>query len=181
MGWWVNGRRFVATASPEHRSAMDTYVGNVTSFAVREEGVDEIRRAPSLEVASMVREGIVPTANEEHFQELVDWLEEHKDRRYLEAATVGLGSPTVTVTWMASFRPDTDFGFGKAKLAMLGKLALREAVLSVPCGSREPRRRQVSVHQRVPLPLAEASGGVGESSDDHIFKPVTAEYLGFRP
>jgi hypothetical protein len=113
---------------------MDTYVGNVTSFAVREEGVDEIRRAPSLEVASMVREGIVPTANEEHFQELVDWLEEHKDRRYLEAATVGLGSPTVTVTWMASFRPDTDFGFGKAKLAMLGKLALREAVLNVPCG-----------------------------------------------
>ncbi|KAF0897959.1 hypothetical protein E2562_001653 [Oryza meyeriana var. granulata] len=75
-------------------------------FFDAEASVEEIQRKPLPEVASM--------AYDERFQEVVDWVEEHKAERYVETATVGLGSPTVTVSAFSSFPLDTDFGFGDA-------------------------------------------------------------------
>lgn len=40
MGWWVDGRRHAMTSPPDR-----VYVGNVTSFAVKEARVDEVARA----------------------------------------------------------------------------------------------------------------------------------------
>jgi hypothetical protein len=54
----------------------------------------------------MVSETITAPAYNEHFQELVDWVEEHKTERYVEVACIGLGSPTMTVTSSASFATD---------------------------------------------------------------------------
>ncbi|CAO2185057.1 unnamed protein product [Urochloa humidicola] len=52
-----------------------------------------------------------------HFQELlVDWVEHHKTRRYIETASLGLGSPTVSVSAFTTFPLDTDFGFGSAAM-----------------------------------------------------------------
>ncbi|OEL33630.1 Dof zinc finger protein DOF4.6 [Dichanthelium oligosanthes] len=97
---------------------MPNYIGNVTTFAIREASVDEVQRMALPDVAAMVREAITAPAYDEHFQELVDWVEEHKAGRYVETASLGLGSPTVSVTAFTSFPIDTDFGFGYAAMAM---------------------------------------------------------------
>ncbi|CAN6372749.1 unnamed protein product [Urochloa humidicola] len=175
MGWWVNGRRCVASGAD--RTSMDAYMGNATSFAVREAGVEEILHAACPDVAAMVRDAIAATAKEEHFQDLVDWMEEHKPKTYLEAATVGLGSPTVTVTWVASFRLDTDFGFGKAMLAMPAMLSGRQCSTYLVVTEHPGGDRSLFISAFLWPKLAAAL----ESSEGHIFKPVTAEYLGFRP
>ncbi|TVU02376.1 hypothetical protein EJB05_52161, partial [Eragrostis curvula] len=115
MGWWVNGRRRLTT--PELRPAMRNYVGNVVTLAVREANVEEVLRMPLHDVAGMVHQAITAPAYDRHFQELVDWVEEQKIKRYTETETLGLGAPTVTVTAFTSFGIDTDFGFGRAALA----------------------------------------------------------------
>lgn len=56
----------------------------------------------------MAREAITVPAYDKRFQELVGWVEEHKTRQYVEAATLGLGSPPLSVTAFASFALDTD-------------------------------------------------------------------------
>ncbi|KAI4964493.1 hypothetical protein ZWY2020_005656 [Hordeum vulgare] len=48
-------------------------------------------------------ETIRSTATDEHFQQQVDWVEEHRATKYVETACVGLGSPAVTVTSFATF------------------------------------------------------------------------------
>ncbi|GJN23634.1 hypothetical protein PR202_gb11298 [Eleusine coracana subsp. coracana] len=177
MGWWVNGRRFF-TSSPEQRAAMTTsacYIGNVTSFAASEARAEEIRGAGLPDVAARVREAVAEkAANKEHFQELVDWLEDHKSKRFLEAPTVGLGSPTVTVTWCATFRPDTDFGFGHAALAMpvtaTGRICSAYFTVAARPGG-EDLFASAFVWPRLAAAL--------ESDGRRLFKPVTAEDLGF--
>ncbi|CAO2198402.1 unnamed protein product [Urochloa humidicola] len=174
MGWWVDGRRRLT--APELGAAMPNYFGNVTTFTVREERVQELVEMPLSGVAAVVREAIEAPAYDEHFQELVDWVEDHKDgRRYVETATVGLGSPTVGVTSFASFPLETDFGFGHAALAM-------------PTSGSSARLCSGFV-QIVPRPRGDGSWTVSafvwprlaaalESDKPQIFKPVTAEYLG---
>ncbi|CAM0884101.1 unnamed protein product [Alopecurus aequalis] len=76
-------------------------------------------------LASMVRESIKATAIQEHFQELVDWVEENKGNgkgkvaaKFVETATIGLVSRLLGLTSFASFSLSTDFGFGHAAMAM---------------------------------------------------------------
>lgn len=71
MGSWVNGRRRRTTAPEETRR---NYVGYVTAFAVADASTDAIQRRPLPEIASMMRESIRSTTNDEHFQELLDWV-----------------------------------------------------------------------------------------------------------
>ncbi|TVU39251.1 hypothetical protein EJB05_12660, partial [Eragrostis curvula] len=173
MGWYVNGRPHVASVVTPCED-INGYLGNVTSFTVREATTEAILCSPAPEVAAMVREAITAIANVEHFQELVDWLEEHKTQRYVEAATVGLGSPALAVSWLATFRPDTDFGFGGAALAM-----------PVFGGSGRQCSGFVDIMDHpggggdllVAIFMWPSLAGALES--DGILKPVTPEYLGF--
>ncbi|KAM0836133.1 hypothetical protein ACQ4PT_062503 [Festuca glaucescens] len=173
MGWWVDGRRCLTAAGYE-AAAMRNYVGNVTTFAVAEASVEAIQRRPLPDVASMVRESIRSTATDEHFQELMDWVEEHKAANYVETATVGLGSPVLAVTSFTSFNFDTDFGFGHAALVMptsanRGRLCcglMRIIALSGGDGWLI----SMSVWPRLAAEF---------DSDEHrIFKPLSAEHLG---
>ena len=153
---------------------MRNYVGNVTTFAVAEATVEAIQRRPLADVASMVRESIGSTATGEHFRELVDWVDEHKAARYVETATVGLGSPVLAVSSFASFDLDTDFGFGHAALAMPtsvngGRLCCG-LMRIVPLPGGDGWLLSMSVWPR----LAAAF-----DSDEHcIFKRLSAEHLG---
>ncbi|CAO2180377.1 unnamed protein product [Urochloa humidicola] len=174
MGWWVNGRPRIA--DPELHAAVRKYVGNFTTFTAREAKVQDVLWMPLPDVAAMVREAITAPAYDEHFQELVDWVEEHKTGRYVEAASVGLGSPAVILTAFASFPMDTDFGFG-------------HAVMAVP--TAEPTARLCSGFMEI---IARPGGSDGswiasaflwprlvaalETDEPRVFKPVTAEYLG---
>lgn len=176
MGWWVDGRRRLSV--PGNEAAMRNYVGNVGTFALAEATVEEIQRRPLPDVASIVREAIAARATEEHFQELVDWVEEHKGRRFVETATVGLGSPALAVTSFASFNLQTDFGFGHAALAMPMMLA----------GTGRLCAGFVKI---VPRPGGDGSWVVSmvvwprlaaalDSDEQRILRPVTAEYLGLK-
>uniref|UniRef100_M8AWW6 Uncharacterized protein n=1 Tax=Aegilops tauschii TaxID=37682 RepID=M8AWW6_AEGTA len=108
MLWWVDGRQRVS--SPELRSALRSYAGNVMSYALGE---------PLANVAARVREAITRRNYDEMYQELVDWVDvQKKPTRLIETPTVGLGSPTVAQTMMSSFPIDADFGFGQAALVM---------------------------------------------------------------
>ncbi|EAY73387.1 hypothetical protein OsI_01269 [Oryza sativa Indica Group] len=189
MGWWVDGRRRLA--SPELRAATRNYVGNVVAYTVAEATVEEIQRKPLAEVASMARRAIAAPAYDEHFQELVDWVEEHKapapeqeQQRYVEAATVGLGSPTVSVTAFApSLAADTDFGYGHAAMALPvssssgARLCSGFVRIIARPGGDGSCFASVLVWPRLAAAL---EAGDGERLG-RIFKPVTAEYLGLRP
>jgi hypothetical protein len=175
MGWWMDGRRRLAAAGYD-AAAMRNYVGNVTTFAVAEAGVEAIQRRPLPEVASMVRESIKSTATAEHFQELMDWVEEQKAAKHIERATVGLGSPVLAVASFTSFNFDTDFGFGHAALAM--PTSVNRGSGRPCCGLMRiialPRGDGWLISMSVWPRLAAAF-----DSDEHrIFKPLSAEHLG---
>ncbi|PVH39046.1 hypothetical protein PAHAL_5G423700 [Panicum hallii] len=174
MGWWVDGRQRL-TAAPDLRAAMRNYVGNVVTFVVREASVPELLGTPLPGVAAMVREAITAPDYDERFQELVDWVEEHKTQRYVETPSLGLGSPAVVVSAGGASPADTDFGFGRA-------------VLLVPTSALTARLCAGYV-QTVVNPRADGSwfanavvwprlAAALESDEPRVFKPVTAEYLG---
>ncbi|KAF8724125.1 hypothetical protein HU200_021140 [Digitaria exilis] len=156
MQWWVDGRRRLMKTRPE---AMRNYIGNVvTSAVVREASVDEVQRMELADVAAM----------EERLQQLVDWVEEHKARRYVETASLGLGSPTVGVTAFTSFPLDTDFGFGHAAMATAASSQSQTARLC--SGGDGSWIANAYLWPRLAATL--------ESDEPCVFKPVTAEYLG---
>ncbi|BAF04564.2 Os01g0261600 [Oryza sativa Japonica Group] len=184
MVWWVDGRRrLTLSSSPELRAAMRSYVGNVTTFAVAEATMEEIQRKPLAEVASMARDAIAAPAYGEHFQELVDWVEEHKagKQRYIDTASVGLGSPAVSVTAFASFEVDTDFGHGHAAMALpTSSSSARLCTGFVQIAARPGGGDGSWIASALLWPRLAAA----LESDERlgrIFKPVTAEYLGLRP
>uniref|UniRef100_A0A0D9UZA9 Uncharacterized protein n=1 Tax=Leersia perrieri TaxID=77586 RepID=A0A0D9UZA9_9ORYZ len=177
MGWWVDGRRRL-TSQPELRN----YVGNVVTFTAAEASVEEINRKPLPEVASMVRDAIAAPAPassyDERFQEIVDWVEEHKGdkKRYIETVSIGLGSPAVNVTAFSSFAVDTDFGFGHAAMALpTSSFSARLCSAFVQIVAR-PGCDGSWIASAFVWPRLAAALEAGM-----VFKPVTTEYLGLRP
>ncbi|CAL4950617.1 unnamed protein product [Urochloa decumbens] len=173
MGWWVDGRRRLAS-SPELRAAMRNYVGNVVTFVDREASVQEVLGLPLPGVAEMVREAIAAPAYDEHFQELVDWVEDHKPERYVETPSLGLGCPTVILSAGGASPIDTDFGFGRAVL-----LVPTSALTARLCSGyvetvASPRGDGTWFATAVVWPRLAAAL---ESDEPLVFKPVTAEYL----
>ncbi|KAM3412803.1 hypothetical protein ACQJBY_004148 [Aegilops geniculata] len=172
MGWWVDGRRRLT--APRYKAVMRNYVGNVTTFAVAEASVEGVRGRPLPDIASAVRESIRSKATDEHFQQLVDWVEEHRAAKYVETAAVGLGSPVLAVTAFTSFSFDTDFGFGRAALVLpTSKDGARLCggfvqIIARPGG--DDWLLTMYVWPRLAAAL--------DSDERRIFKPLTADYLG---
>ncbi|CAO2180378.1 unnamed protein product [Urochloa humidicola] len=173
MGWWVNGR--LRITAPRLRAAMRNYVGNATTCVVHEASVQELLRMPLSDVAAMVHEAIVAPDYDKRFQDLADWVEEHKTGRYIETASVGLGSPALIVTAFSSFPIDTDFGFDRAVMAL---------PVSVPAA-----RLCSGYVETIARPGGDGSwiasaflwprlAAALEADEPRVFKPVTAEYLG---
>ncbi|KAM3196466.1 hypothetical protein ACQJBY_072243 [Aegilops geniculata] len=176
MGWWVDGRRRLT--APEHRAlATTSYVGNASIFLLGEDGVEEIQRKPLPEVASMVRELIDAPGYNDRFQEVVDWVEQHKSgATYMDGSNIGLGCPTVAVTAMTSFPMDTDLGFGHAAMAMTttrGRgLCSGFVQMAATPGGDGAWIVSASVWPKLAAAL--------ESDELRIFTPVTAEHLGLK-
>ncbi|XP_066396574.1 coniferyl alcohol acyltransferase-like [Miscanthus floridulus] len=171
VGLVVDGRR--RFTSPGLRAYMRSYVGNVSTLVVREASAQELVRTPLPEVSAMVREAVSAPAYDEHFQELVDWVEEHKGpRRYAQTASQGLGSPAVIISSFLGV--NTDFGFGHAAV-MLPMAAARLSsgfvrIMAAPGGRGSSWIVGASLRPRLAAALI----------DSVIFKPLTAEHLGLR-
>uniref|UniRef100_A0A0E0MU90 HXXXD-type acyl-transferase family protein n=1 Tax=Oryza rufipogon TaxID=4529 RepID=A0A0E0MU90_ORYRU len=180
MVWWVDGRRRLTSSSQELRAAMRNYVGNVTTFALAEATVEEIQRKPLAEVASMARDAITAPAYDEHFQELVDWMEVHKagKQRYIDTASIGLGSPAVSVTAFASFEVDTDFGYGHAAMALPTSSSSARLCTGFVQIAARPGGGDGSWFASAILWPRLAAALESDERLGRIFKPVTADYVG---
>uniref|UniRef100_R7WFI8 Anthranilate N-benzoyltransferase protein 1 n=1 Tax=Aegilops tauschii TaxID=37682 RepID=R7WFI8_AEGTA len=176
MGWWVDGRRRLT--APEHRAlATTSYVGNASIFVLGEDGVEEIQRKPLPEVASMVRELIDAPGYGDRFQEVVDWVEQHKSgATYMDASNIGLGCPTVAVTAMTSFPMDTDLGFGHAAMAMTTTRG-RGLCSGFVQMAATPRGDGAWIVSASVWPKLAAAL---ESDELRIFVPITAKHLGLK-
>ncbi|WVZ92088.1 hypothetical protein U9M48_038178 [Paspalum notatum var. saurae] len=176
MGWVVDGRRRLTAPAGFRDAAVRIYFGNLSTLVVREASAQEILRMPLPEVAAMARETVTAPAYDEYFQELVDWVEEHKERRYAAAASQGVGCPAVIVSALASsaLQLDTDFGFGHAALVLPMGAAARLSsgflrILARPGGDGS-WIVAASVWPRLAAAL--------DSDENHLFQPLTAEHLG---
>ncbi|GJN29045.1 hypothetical protein PR202_gb17236 [Eleusine coracana subsp. coracana] len=170
MAWRVNGRWHTPAAT-------QNYIGNVVSMIDREAGVQEVLQMPLPDVAAMVREVINAPSNDNHFQELMDWVEDHKaaNKRFAETAMLGLESPTLRVSAMSPFQLDTDFGFGRAALGIgLSTSMVRFGSANVQIlpslGNDGSWIVRALVWPRLAAQL--------ENANPCIFKPLTAEDLG---
>ncbi|PVH33908.1 hypothetical protein PAHAL_8G091000 [Panicum hallii] len=173
MGWWVNGRPRLT--APELRDATRNYVGNLITLVEREVSVQEVQRMPLPEVAAMAREAIAAPAYEEHFQELVDWVELHKTRRYMKTTNLGLGSPTLVLSPITSFPVDTDFGFGSAVIALPVTMPAARMCTGFVQTLAKPGSDGSWIAAAVLWPRLAAAL---EADEPRIFRPLTAEYLG---
>ncbi|CAL4964326.1 unnamed protein product [Urochloa decumbens] len=173
VGFWVDGRRRIG--SPERAAAMRNYVGNFITYAVKEASVGDVLGMPLPDVAAMVREAITAPAYEERFQEVVDWVEDHKTQSYVQTAILGLGSPILSLTTVSSFGTDTDFGFGQAAMAVpVATATARLCSGYVQVFSRPGDEGTWFVNMIVWPQLAAAL----EADEPRVLRPVTPEYLG---
>lgn len=145
---------------------MRSYVGNVTTFATKEANTAELASSTLSQVSRMVSASIREAATEERFQEMVDWMEEHKrEGRWVERVSVGLGSPTVTVTSFHGFSLDLDLGFGPPALVMP----------RVPKGRLSAAFLQVAAWNASAVVWPKLADAL---ESDGLFKPITARHLG---
>ncbi|KAL6846909.1 hypothetical protein ACP4OV_022762 [Aristida adscensionis] len=176
--WWVDGRRRIRMPSPELQAALDNYAGNVTSYAAMEADAAAVLRRPLGEVAAMVREAINGKDYGALYQEMMDWVEAHRQEGlFVEASNLGLGSPTVSMTMWSSFPTDTDFGFGQASLVLpvdynCGRMCSGLLYIAMKPGESGSWIMSADVWPRLAAAL--------EEDEERVFKPLTAEYLTFR-
>ncbi|KAJ3698186.1 hypothetical protein LUZ61_001891 [Rhynchospora tenuis] len=175
LAWLVDGRTRLGS---KYKDAMRGYLGNVISYTWREERVDEIKKQSLAYGARLAKEAIEEVACEERFEQLVDWMEEHKDAgKWTETVGVGLGAPTIVVSSLMSFRVELDFGFGAPVMTLPwirpGRLGSCQFTIV-----RNPKKDgSLFVSARLWPRLAE----VIEQDSERVFRPVTAESLGFVP
>lgn len=173
MAWLVDARQRLG---PKYAEAMKDYMGNVITLAAREAGVAEVANGSYSQVAEMVGAAVKEVADdaENHFQEMIDWVEGHKVGKRANRIQVGLGSPTLVVSSFHQFSQDLDFGLGQPALAMAdlpwGRLGSAFViVLASPKGDGS-----LYMNAYVWAQLADEL----ESDPERVFKPATAEGLG---
>ncbi|GJN29641.1 hypothetical protein PR202_gb17890 [Eleusine coracana subsp. coracana] len=123
MAWLVDGRRRLDPARFDP-DIMRRYLGNVVTYASREETVEAVSSAQLADVAAMAGVAIAEVFCPERFEELVDWMEERKGMfkqeggKWTEVVGVGTGSPALVVSAFMPFKVEGDFGFGRPQLVM---------------------------------------------------------------
>ncbi|KAF2308959.1 hypothetical protein GH714_025994 [Hevea brasiliensis] len=113
MGWLVDGRdRMCGT-----HSSMSNYIGNVLSLAVGEATVAELKQGSISDIATNVHDAILKVTNEEHFLDLIDWIECHRPGLMLANIVLGHGGPALVVSSGRRFPvSELNFGFGSPVL-----------------------------------------------------------------
>ncbi|MCD9640602.1 hypothetical protein HAX54_025991 [Datura stramonium] len=117
IGWLVDGRRRICGNNIEQ--VMEKYIGNALSIAVGEASVSEIEQASISDVAKKVHNAIsrVTSSADQHFWDLIDWIEWHKPGLMLSKIVLGQGGPAIVISSGRSFPvAQVDFGFGSPVL-----------------------------------------------------------------
>ena len=99
------------------KNLMSNYIGNVLSLAFGEASIQELKEASISEIAKTVHEAISKVNNEDHFLDLIDWIECHRPGLMLAKAVLGQEGPTLVVSSGQRFPvKEVDFGFGSPLL-----------------------------------------------------------------
>ncbi|CAN0906743.1 Coniferyl alcohol acyltransferase [Linum grandiflorum] len=116
MGWLVDGRGRIGGRLKGN--TMSNYIGNVLSVAIGEANVDELEGDSLAKVAGKVHEAISEATREEHFLEVMDWIECHRPGLMMARIVLGGGGgPAVVVSSGRRFPVgELEFGFGRAVL-----------------------------------------------------------------
>ncbi|KAJ4729121.1 HXXXD-type acyl-transferase family protein [Melia azedarach] len=125
MGWLIDGRRRIVS----DQNAMSNYIGNVLSLAVGEASVTELKQGSISEIANRVHESITQVTNEDHFLDVIDWVECHRPGLMLSRIFFGREGPTVVVSSGRRFPvAELDFGFGNPVLGAVSSTVERVGV-----------------------------------------------------
>lgn len=121
MGVVVDGRKRLGSGNKDKEAIMDSYFGNVLSIPYGGNSVEELVERPLGWVAEQVHEFLETAVTEEHFLELIDWVEAHRPvpglaRIYCSGTKQEDGGGSVAFVVSSGQRfPVTkvDFGWGK--------------------------------------------------------------------
>ncbi|KAM5573782.1 coniferyl alcohol acyltransferase [Rosa sericea] len=177
MGWLVDGRSRLHKRDHNDQnpnSNMSNYIGNVLSLAFGEASVNDLKKGSISDVANMVHEAISKVTNEEHFLDLIDWIECHRPGLMLSKIVLGQGGgvPALVLSSGRMFPvAELDFGFGSP-------------VLGTVCSTIE----RIGVAYMNQRPGAKGDGSWTVScilwpelaaalESDSIFQPMTAGHL----
>ncbi|KAJ4951802.1 hypothetical protein NE237_028634 [Protea cynaroides] len=172
MGWLVDGR----TRMCEDPNSMSNYIGNVLSVAVGEARVVDLKQLPISTVAKMVHESIAKVTNEDHFLDLIDWIECHRPGLMLAKIVLGRGGPALVVSSGRRFPvAELDFGFGSP---VLGTVSTTIKRIGVGYMNQRPSGKGDG-SWIVSAILWPALATALESDPHHIFQPMSKDLLGF--
>ncbi|KAK1418350.1 hypothetical protein QVD17_27493 [Tagetes erecta] len=115
MGVVVNGRRFLT--EKDDSSVFENHYGNVLSVPYGVESNSDLKAMPLHEVANRVNGFVAETTNEEHFRELIDWVELHRPTQAVARIYFGHekseGRAVVVSSGLGLPVKDMDFGWGE--------------------------------------------------------------------
>uniref|UniRef100_A0ACD5ZTB8 Uncharacterized protein n=1 Tax=Avena sativa TaxID=4498 RepID=A0ACD5ZTB8_AVESA len=179
MAWAVDGRRCLDPAK-YGENLVQSYLGNVVTYASREASVETVASSSLAGVAAMAAAAIAGVFRQERYEELVDWMEARKGvfadgGKWTEAVQMGTGSPALVVSALVPFRVEGDFGFGAPRMVMpwVRPGRLGSAAMTMVRGSAGNGSWLVTA--RLWPRLADAL----DADPEAVFKAATAERLGF--
>ncbi|XP_065879431.1 coniferyl alcohol acyltransferase [Euphorbia lathyris] len=168
MGWLVDGRGRMHGA----QTSFSNYIGNVLSIGVGEATVAEIKQASISDIATNVHETILKVANQEHFMDLIDWIECHRPGLMLPYIVLGRGGPAVVLSSGRRFPvAELNFGFGSPVLGTVSSTIQRIGVAYL---NQRPSARGDGSWTVSAILWPELAAAL---ESDSIFEPMTASHL----
>lgn len=168
MGWLVDGRGRVGGSE----NSMSNYIGNVLSVAVAEASVAELKQGSLSDVARNVHDAIVKVTNEEHFLDLIDWIECHRPGLMLSKIVLGRGGPALVLSSGRRFPvAELDFGFGSP---VLGTVCSTIEKIAVGYMNQRPSARSDGSWTVSAIIWPELAAAL---ESDSIFQPMSASHL----
>ncbi|KAG6635919.1 coniferyl alcohol acyltransferase [Carya illinoinensis] len=170
MGWLVDGRARMCKNGD--KNFMSNYVGNVLSVAFAEADVIKIEQSSICDVAHNVHEAISKVTNQNHFLDLIDWIECNRPGLMLSRVVLGRGGPALVLSSGRRFPvAEVDFGFGSP---VLGTVCSTIERIGVAYLNQRPSARDDGSWTVSAILWPELAAAF---ESDSIFQPMSASHL----
>ena len=168
MGWLVDGRGRMCG----DENSMSNYIGNVLSVAFAEASLIELKQNSISDIANNVHEAISKVTNQDHFQDLIDWIECHRPGLMLSRIVLGQGGPALVLSSGRRFPvAEVDFGLGSP---VLGTVCSTIERIGVAYLNQRPSARGDGSWTISAILWPELAAAL---ESDTIFQPMSAGHL----
>ncbi|WCJ20530.1 HXXXD-type acyl-transferase family protein [Euphorbia peplus] len=165
MGWLVDGRGRM-------QIPFSNYIGNILSIGIGEANVAEIKQASISDIATNVHDTILKVANQEHFMDLIDWIECHRPGLMLPYIVLGRGGPAIVLSSGRRFPvAELNFGFGSPVLGTVSSTIQR---IGVGYLNQRPSARGDGSWTVSAILWPELAAAL---ESDSVFEPMSASHL----